>query len=285
MSPSRRALVFGALALGLLLALILIPRLDCGPDGPSDPEAPAPDEVEESGPPPMSPGTLRYLGPHVWDASLDLRGDRAGLWPSTETVAKLEWADIDRSLYEVVQNDRLQRVIRVGSQVWRLNAHDGKYRLTHDAAGNTIIFQRTLQLWDQALSGFTRQLAWRRVGNDTVDGRPCVVWRLELAPPPALDSTEPLPPDAAASRLGLPTEPLSLSGTVYVDEATGNRLLAEIEGRFVGRAYVGARDPTDEVHVTYRERRSLTAVPPTVEPPDAEDVFVPRRPRPGSGRR
>jgi len=281
-SPSRRALVLGILAVGLVLALILIPRLDCGPDDPSQTDEPDAADAFASGPPAMSPGTLRYLGPHVWDASLEIRGDRGGLWPSQEVVAKLAWAGIDRSLYELVQNDRLQRVIRVDSQVWRLSTHDGKYRLRHDALGNSIILQRTLQLWDQAMTGFARQLAWRRVGTDTVDGRSCVVWRLELAPPPALDSTDPLSPDQAASRLGLPTEPLSLSGTVYVDESTGNRLLAEIEGRFIGRETVGARDPTDEVHVTYRERRSLTAVPPTVEPPPAEQVFVPRRPRPGA---
>lgn len=240
------------------------------------------DEVElERGPPGMSPGTLRALGPHVWDASLDVRGDRAGLWATREVVSKLVWADIDRSMFEEISSGRLRREIHVGDEVYRLGAEDGLYRKMSQLGGNTIIHRRTVQLWDQALIGFARQLAWGKLGADRIDGRPVTVWKLEIAPPPALDTAEIVSPDVAASRLGLATTPLSLSGTVYVDDATGNRLLAEIEGRFVASAQVGGRDPTDEVHVTYRERRSLSVVPPTVVAPTPERIFVPRRPRPG----
>jgi hypothetical protein len=233
----------------------------------------------ERGPPDMSPGTLRALGPHVWDASLDVRGDRAGLYSSREVVSKLVWADLDRSLFEEIAGGRLNREIRIADDVWRLNAHDGQYRHTTEVGG-TIIQLRTLEFWDQAVAGFARQLAWQRLGADAIDGRPVTVWKLQLAPPPALDSSDLVSPSFAATRLGLATTPISLNGTVYVDDATGNRLLAEVSGRFVAAAMVGGRDPTDEVQVTYRERRSLTAVPPSVEPPDPETIFAPRRPRP-----
>jgi len=266
----------------LLLAVSLTSCLDhCRPETPSLPDPKTRAVEAERGPPSMSPGTLRALGPHVWEASLDVRGDRAGLWPSREIVSKLAWADLDRSMFEEISGGRLQRVLHVGDDVYRLGSKDGLYRKTSQLGGNTIIQRRTTQLWDQALTGFARQLAWGNLGPDRIDGRAVTVWKLELAPPPALDSTQIVSPDVAASRLGLATHPLALSGTVYVDDATGNRILAEVEGRFVASTQVGGRDPTDEVHVTYRERRSLRAVPPTVEPPAPSAIFVPRRPRPG----
>ncbi|MCO4769531.1 MAG: hypothetical protein KDA24_05825 [Deltaproteobacteria bacterium] len=281
---SSRALRRGAHAL-LVVALLCTSCLDsCSKDPSLDPLPEDETRPYDSGPPAMSPGTLRALGPHIWDASLDIRGDKAGLWPSREVVSKLVWADIDRSLFEEISGGRLQREIRVGEDAYRAGAHDMLYRKNREPGGNTIIQLRTLSLWDQALGGFARQLGWRRIGADTVDGRPVTVWKIELAPPPALDTATPLSPDVAAKRLGLATKPIRLAGTVYVDDATGNRLLAELEGRFVAREVVGGRDPTDEVMVTYRERRSLSAVPPTVEAPPPEQIFVRRTRLPTGGR-
>ena len=265
----------------LAVALFLTSCLDSCSRAPEEAvEVPDKDVAYDRGPPPMSPGTLRALGPHLWDASLDIRGDKAGLWPSREIVSKLVWADIDRSHFEQIQGGTFQQEIRVGESVYRLGSQDGLYRRAYEPAGNTIIMLRTLDLWEQAISGFARQVGWRRVGADNVDGRPVTVWQIELAPPPALDGGTLVTPDVAARKLGLPTTPLALSGTVYIDDATGSRLLAEVEGRFTTREVIGGRDPTDEVLVSYRERRSLSAVPPSVEEPSEERIFVPRQ-RPG----
>ena len=75
--------------------------------------------------------------------------------------------------------------------------------------------------------------------------------------------------------MGIVTTPLSIVGAVYVDIETGNRLLAELEGRFVPRAEVGGGDLADEVLVTYRESRSLTGIPVEVKAPSPADVVDP----------
>ena len=75
--------------------------------------------------------------------------------------------------------------------------------------------------------------------------------------------------------MGIVTTPVSLEGAVYVDVETGNRLLAELEGRFVPRKAVGGGDLADEVLISYRESRSLTGIPAEVKAPPARDVFDP----------
>ena len=237
------------------------------------------------GPPPMSVGTVRGLGPHVWEARLDLRGDSKGIWPSREVVSKLVWSELDVWEFEEITGVD-KRVERQIDQTHYRRQSDGKRWLkTTQPAGNPLILQRTLQLWTQAVSGFGPQVAWRELGQDVVGDRTVRVLRIELAPVPALDTVDPVDPETAARKMGLATTPVELTGTVYVDLQTGNRLLAEIEGRFVPRAVAGW-DPSDEVHVTYQEKRTLTSLPPTVRPPPPEQVVErARRPRSaGSGR-
>ena len=85
--------------------------------------------------------------------------------------------------------------------------------------------------------------------------------------------------------MGIVTTPVSLEGAIYVDMETGNRLLAEIEGRFVPRKAVGGGDLADEVLVSYRESRSLTGIPAEVSPPPARDIFDPLQAQSEASRR
>ena len=111
------------------------------------------------------------------------------------------------------------------------------------------------------------------------------VYRLRLVPVASLDGSIPLSPDRAATMMGIVTTPVSLEGAVYVDMETGNRLLAEIEGRFVPRKVVGGGDLADEVLVSYRESRSLTGIPAEVRPPPARDIFDPLQAQSEASRR
>ncbi len=240
----------------------------------------APGQQTVAGPPEMSVGTLRSLGSHVWEASFVLRGDRAGVWPSREVVSKLIWSELDFWEFEEVSagTQRLQR--QVDRDLFRRQGDDPRWIQSVAPAGNALILQRQLQLWTQAVSGFEPQVAWRELADDVLEGRPVRVLRVELAPVPAPDGPIPVNPTVAGDRMGLTTRPLELTGTVYVDIQTGCRLLAELEGRFIPRAVAGGRDPSDEVHVTYREKRTLTTLPPTIAAPPAEQVVSrPLRPR------
>jgi hypothetical protein len=112
------------------------------------------------------------------------------------------------------------------------------------------------------------------------------VYRVRLGAPPAPDGALPMTPDQAQARLARSVTPLELEGRVYVDVETGNRLLAELEGRFVPFVTSTGHDLTDEVSVLYRERRSITPLPPDVVAPPPERVVDrtragrPLRPRP-----
>ncbi len=265
----------------LLAALLCGGCFDgCGEDAPSVdlPDAGGGDLV--AGPPAMSVGTLRGLGSHVWEASFELRGDRAGVWPSQEVGSKLIWSELDFWEFEEQTADTLRRERQVDRDLYRQSANATRWTRSAAPAGNALILRRSLSLWDRAMTGFGPQLAWRDAGEEVLYGRPVRVLRLELAPLPAPGGPLPMDPTIAGNRMGLATTPLQLSGAVYVDIQTGNRLLAEVEGRFIARAVAGGRDPTDEVHVTYREKRTLTTLPPTISAPPTELVIVPqRRPR------
>ncbi len=113
-----------------------------------------------------------------------------------------------------------------------------------------------------------------------IAARPVRVYRVSLGAPAAPDSALPVDPDAAQRRAGRSTTPVALEGRVYVDVETGNRILAELDGRFVPFDAATGHDLTDEVLVTYRESRSITPLPPDVVAPRPERVVDRTRPGP-----
>jgi len=237
-------------------------------------------------PPANSAGTLRSLGPHLWEANYDRRGDEQGMQPSRDSVAQLIWADLDT--YQYLQIDKGEVVhdeIRLGRDVFRRSAGDEPYSKGKGIPGDSMILHRTLGVWEQAIAPFGEQLAYERVEDGTVEGRAVRVYRLRLVPVASLDASVSLSPDRAATMMGIVTTPVSLEGAVYVDIETGNRLLAELDGRFVPRKAVGGGDLADEVLVSYRESRSLTGIPAEVKAPPAEDVFDPLQAQSEAARR
>jgi len=239
-------------------------------------------------PPPTSVGTVRGLGPHLFEATWDRRGDRQGIHPSSEAVYRLVWSEIDEYQFTEVAEDARLRMeeIRLVDEVFRRTSADAPYQRSVGVPGDSLILTRTLRPWASALSSFGDQVAYERLQDSTVEGRPVRVYRISLAPPVAPGSDRPLSLEEAANRSGLALTPISLSGLAYIDIETGNRLLAEIEGRYVPRRVIGSTDPTDEVLITYRESRSPTQLPPTISAPPPDQVRINRRrpvvdPRPG----
>lgn len=269
-----------AIAAAVLVSLAAAGCRDCG--GAGDVTGTGKSEVEVPGerPPACSPGTLRGLGPHVWEAVYDRRGDREGIAPSRVATLRLVWAELDN--YEFIEYGeagglRLEE-IRLDRSIYRRNSAAAKYSVVPGTPGDSIILLRTLTEWDRAIGPFGDQVAWERVQDSTVEGRPVHVFRMSLAPPVAPEGPQAMDLDAAANRSGMAVMPTSLSGLVYVDIETGSRLLAEVEGRYVPRAVRGAPDPTDEVLVTYRESRSPTQLPPTISAPPEDRVQDRTRP-------
>jgi hypothetical protein len=237
-------------------------------------------------PPINSVGTLRGLGPHLWEATYERRGDEQGLQPSRDSVARLVWADLDT--YQFLQIDSGELVhdeIRLGRDIYRRHSDQEPYLLKKGVPGDSMILHRTMNMWQQAIAPFADQLAYERQDDGTVEGRAVRVYRLRLVPVPAVDVGGVVSPDKSATLMGIVTSPISLEGAVYVDVETGNRLLAELEGRFAPRASLGGGDLADEVLISYRESRSLTGVPAEVKAPSAGDVFDPALARSEAARR
>lgn len=282
----RRSLRAGLLTAGGLLAasLLLVLRPTCPGDGPgvqrSDDDRPG--AVYER-PPATSPGTLRGLGSHVWEATFDRRGDRGNIAPSREATLRLVWSELD--YYEFVEfgvdADLRFEEIRLDRHIYRRTTAGADYAVLPGIPGDSIILQRSLREWERVISPYGDQVAYERMQDSTVEGRPVRVYRLSLAPLAAPEGGGPIGLDAAANRAGMAVTPVSIDGLVYVDIETGNRLLAEVEGRYVPRRVLGNTDPTDEVLVTYRESRSPTQLPPTITAPPPDKVKD--RTRPGIG--
>jgi hypothetical protein len=226
-------------------------------------------------PPPMSPGTLRALGPHVFEATLDQAGDRQGAFGSRDAGVRLSWAELDTYSFREVDSGRLVREeIRIDRDLYRRASETGPYQLLDGVPGDSLILHRTITLWESALGPFSQQASFEEQKESTIEGRPVKVWRVTMAPAPTAAADLPVAPEVAARMLGRTTTVLSLTGSVYVDIETNNRLLAELEGRFVPRADGTGSTVTDEVHVTYRERRILLDVPEDVVPPSKELVHT-----------
>ena len=176
----------------------------CKDDGPTAETSVEGGSATVNGPPAMSVGTLRGLGSHVWEATFELRGDRAGIWPSREVVSKIIWSELDFWEYEQRTSGALRRERQVDRELFRQSANDSRWRLTAVPAGNSLILRRSLQLWDQAMTGFGPQVAWRELGEEVLDGRPVRVLRVELAPLPAPDGALPVEPGHRGGSHGPP---------------------------------------------------------------------------------
>lgn len=267
----------------ILMLLVLSACADrgCGDDATVEVQEAAVEGLYEQ-PPPNSPGTLRGLGPHLWEATLDKRGDSAGIHASKVATSRLVWAELDYYEFQDFGEDDLRfEEIRVGPGLFRRNSGDTNYQQLQGAPGDSIILLRTLGAWDEVISPFGDQVAYLRKQDTTIDGRAVRVYSVGLAPAVAPESDRPLTLEAAANLAGIAVTPVELAGLVYIDIETGNRLLAEVEGRYVPRRAMGNTDPTDEVHVSYRESRSPTQLAPTITAPDPSRINQRRRRLPG----
>jgi hypothetical protein len=283
-----------AFLLSLLLLLVACGGRGCGDETPALVSDERRAEQHYEKPPANSPGTLLSLGPHLWEATLKKQGDAARIHASRVATSRLVWAELDYYEFQEFGKDSLRfEERRVGPAVFRRTSGDSLFSEFSGVPGDTLILQRSLSSWHEVISPYGDQLAYQRGENSTIDGRAVRVYSLGLAPQIAPQSDKDLSLEAAANLAGLAVTPVELTGSLYVDIATGNRLLAEVEGRYVPRRTLGNTDPSDEVHFTYRESRSPSQLAATILAPSADQVrspkargrSVPQRPKtfPGSG--
>jgi hypothetical protein len=277
--------VKATLILPLLFALAACGSRGCGDEVPEaiDPLGPV---ARFERPPANSPGTLLSLGPHLWEATYNKRGDSAGIHGSKVATSRLVWAELDYYEFQEFGEDALRfEERRVGPSLFRRTSGDTLFGQLAGIPGDTLILQRSLAAWREVISPFGDQVAYRRLADSTIDGRAVRVYSLALAPQVAPPSEGPLSLEAAANLAGLAVTPVELSGSLYIDLQSGNRLLAEVEGRYVPRRTMGNTDPKDEVYFTYRESRSPSQLAPSIGAPPASQVRSQQTPLRPTGKR
>jgi len=259
-----------------LLVLFLLAA--CGGRGCGDAELEPP--VADVGPslrfeqpPADSPGTLLELGPHLWEATFKKKGDAAGIHPGKVAVSRLVWAELDYyEFQEFGEEDLRFEERRVGASLYRRTSRDARFGQFPGVPGDTLILQRSLNAWRAVISPYGDHVAYLRGEDTTIDGRPVRVFSLGLAPQVAPNSDGALSLEAAANLAGIAVTPVELTGLLYVDVETGNRLLAEVKGSYVPRRTVGNTDPSNAIHFTYRESRSPSQLAATILAPPEEQV-------------
>ncbi len=230
-------------------------------------------------PPAMSPGTLRGLGSHLWEATLDQKGDAGGRFRSREVTARLVWAELDVYEYEEFADGGVNlQERRIDREKWRRTSAEAPWVKTLGTSGDSLVLARTTRLWIEAIGPFADLATWERMPDEVIEARPVRVYRVRLGAPPAPDAALPMTPDQAQARMSRTTTPVVLDGRVYVDQETGNRLLAELDGRFVPFVTSSGHDLTEEVSILFRESRSITPLPPDIIEPAPERVVDRTRP-------
>ncbi|MCB9760439.1 MAG: hypothetical protein H6739_11425 [Alphaproteobacteria bacterium] len=223
--------------------LLLIAALTlCGCD-----RGPSPEALLIEGSRTVTMDSAAMLGPHRYEATTvrqwadETRG-------SSETF-ELDWGDWDHFATRRLRDGRLRAELRVIDGVAYVRQGD-RFTRYDDAELHRGELRSTWSTWEQAMAPFAARLQLTEPEDAVVEGRPATRYRVSLAEGDAPDGDQ---------------RPLSLSGTVTLDQATAVRLLAEIEGRYEEPG--GRRSPPREREVRFSMTRSGFGTPPTLETP------------------
>lgn len=166
--------------------------------------------------------SVETLGPHRTVASIvrtDLR-DGAEV-NSHESLLDLAWQDWDNfRVRRLVDGEPVSESVVVKATAWSSQAGGGWSR-REDAEPYRVQLQSTWNAWDDAFDTFRDRITLTEEGQEIIEGRRARRYAVSLTP---------LSPTAKAPRNSRRFEPVSLSGTVWIDEATAVRLVAQVEG-------------------------------------------------------
>lgn len=191
--------------------------LACSGSGPA--ATPAPVLAEASGR--VTFGSMESLGSHVLEASLR-QETRAGDEPprASLTTFRLRWQDLDNwSAERAVDGRRAEEMRIVKGQAWTAGA-DGRWEAQPDPEPLRVQLHHTWDLWQVATELFPDRVLLTEDGTGEVEGRPIRTYTVSLGPPPAKKTR----------RVWEPTE---LRGSVWLDEGTAVRLVADLHGEAV----------------------------------------------------
>lgn len=192
--------------------------------------------------------SVASIGPHHTEATAvhERSGDRPR---KTTEVFDVRWGDWDNFQIRRSRNGKLLMEHRVIQGVPYGRSGRSDFHESSDAELFRVELSQTWNSFGLALEPFQWQMSAEPDGDAIVEGRPARRYVLSLAELPE----------------GTPQRghvPVSLEGTIVLDAATGVRLIAEVEGRYLeqGRA-------DREWTTRYRLTRSGFGIPPDLLKP------------------
>lgn len=207
---------------------------------------PAPEELLVTASRRVTLGTLASIGPHRGVTTITRRYVDAPT--SASETMELRWGDWDNLQLTRARDGKLRSELRIIEGVAWLAQGAGRFSRRSDAEMFRVELRTTWSGWEQALAPFAGRVILEAPRDAVVEGRPATTYDLRMG------SAE------GAAKKG--TEPIELSGTVTLDQATAIRLLAQVEGRYreLGRV---SRERVVELEITRGEFGS----PPALETP------------------
>jgi len=215
--------------------------------------------------PEAPPLTLAEASEQVTFASTEMLGPHRFLATSTrvesrydselsrhEETIEVRWQDWDNFRYErSVDGRSVEAVVVSGGRGWTQRGRS--WSSVADAELYRTQLRMTWNAWDQGTRSFGERLALSASEADTVEGRPARRYTVSLA--------EATVADAPGPRTQGKMDPRSLSGVLWVDEATAVRLMAQLDGVLSRDGY------TQELRLQLA--RTEVGVTQEIEPPVA----------------
>ncbi len=165
--------------------------------------------------------SVESLGAHTYLATSTRTESRHGREVSHhEEVVEIRWQDWDNfSHRRTVDGRQAADIVVVDGIAWSRRL-GGPWKQKNDAESSRVQLKTTWDTWEQTISAFGDQVVMTEGETEPVEGRSARHYTLSLSE---------LPPAGDAA-----TQPLALSGDLWVDEASAVRLTGKLAG-IIGR--------------------------------------------------
>lgn len=170
--------------------------------------------------------SVEKLGAHHYIGRITRADSRDGT-PTTshEETVDLGWEDWDHFRCARLINGELASEVMVADGVPWVRKAKGRWDRRDDVEPHRVQLQATWDTWDEALEPFGDQVLLTEQGQELIEGRNTTRYAVSLVAAPKPEEKQ---KKKAATRSHF--TPLSLSGTVWVDQATAVRLVGDVQG-------------------------------------------------------
>jgi hypothetical protein len=211
-----------------LAALLALTPLGCEP-------AVAPENQLVAASREVSFGDIANLGPHRLEATIHRRTIVDGQQQSAgQDQVQLVWQDWDNfQLARRRSGEIISQVLVEGGSA-RLRKPDGTFVAVSDVEPHRVELRMAWDVWSLGLSVFEGMMAFEHQGESQLEGRAASEYRVHLA-------------GEGPQRVGRVVAD-SLEGSLWIDEVSAVRLMAEVSGRW---HRVGQEEVVHEVEMIF----------------------------------